>query len=387
MKHITSKTFVLFFLLATFVFAQKDTLQNRKNSIKLNPLSELRDQLDDYFNDQNFNDAFIGVIIKSLKSGEVLYKRNADKLFVPASNMKLFTSAAALILLGADYQYETNLYTDGKIKKGVLHGNVIVQGSGDPSISGRFYDGNVNKVFENWADTLKSKGIWAIDGNIFGDDSLFDNVGLGKGWESDYESKWFAAPSGALSFNDNSLEIRVEPTQPNFPANVYLTPDTKYISVAAKVITVEGEPEVPISISRLRGTNLISISGEIRKGSQPFIDHISISDPTMYFLTILKEVLEKKWSTIIDEISGYLKWFRGIHFPIGTRKNDSLDIENMSDQMLSLFGKKIVSRLDRVVIENQQKNLGLFFSTKAGLDEIKRRNRINFTRLKKAGIL
>ena len=117
MKHIASKTFVLFFLLATFVFAQKDTLQNRKNSIKLNPLSELRDQLDDYFNDQNFNDAFIGVIIKSLKTGEVLYKRNADKLFVPASNMKLFTSAAALILLGADYQYETNLYADGKLKK------------------------------------------------------------------------------------------------------------------------------------------------------------------------------------------------------------------------------------------------------------------------------
>ncbi|MCL4363835.1 hypothetical protein M1328_01195 [Patescibacteria group bacterium] len=97
--------------------------------------------------------------------------------------------------------------------------------------------------------------------------------------------------------------------------------------------------------------------------------------------------LQKKWSTILDEISGYLKWFRGIHFPIGTRKNDSLDIENMSDEMLALFGKKIVSRLDRVVIENQQKNLGLFFSANSAINKIKRRNRINFTRLKKAGIL
>ncbi|MEW5842913.1 MAG: D-alanyl-D-alanine carboxypeptidase/D-alanyl-D-alanine-endopeptidase [Bacteroidota bacterium] len=294
MKHLASKTFVVLLVFASVALAQKDTLLTKKNNSGISTLSELRDQLDDYFNDPNFNDAFIGVVIKSQKTGEVLYKRNADKLFIPASNMKLFTSSAALILLGSDYQYETNLFVNGKIKKGVLQGDLIVQGSGDPSISGRFYDGNVTKVFENWADTLKSKGIWVIDGNIFGDDSLFDNVGLGKGWELDYESEWFAAPSGALSFNDNSLEIKVEPTEPNFPANVILTPDTKYVTLAAKVVTVEGEPEVPISVSRLRGTNLISITGEIKKGAQPFVDRISVSDPTMYFLTVMKEVFEKK---------------------------------------------------------------------------------------------
>ncbi len=294
MKHTVSKIFVLTFVFASAAFAQKDTLSLRKTNPASSTLNELRDQLDDYFNDPNFNDAFIGVVIKSHKTGEVLYKRNADKLFVPASNMKLFTSSAALILLGEDYRYETNLFVNGKIKKGVLHGNLIVQGAGDPSISGRFNDGKVTKVFEDWADTLKSKGIWVINENILGDDSLFDNIGLGKGWELDYESEWFEAPSGALSFNDNSIEIKVEPAEPNFPANVILTPDTKYVTVAAKVITVEREPVTPVSISRVRGTNLISITGEIKKGSQPFIDRISISDPTMYFLTVMKEVFEKK---------------------------------------------------------------------------------------------
>lgn len=294
MIHTANKILILFFLIVSVTFAQKDTLQTKKIAPSVNSLSELRDQLDDYFNDPNFSDAFIGVLVKSQKTGEVIYKRNADKLFIPASNMKLFTSSAALILLGENYQYETNLFVNGKIKKGVLQGDLIVQGSGDPSISGRFYDGNVTKVFENWADSLKAKGIWAISGNIFGDDSLFDNVGLGKGWELDYESEWYAAPSGALSFNDNTVEIKVEPTDPNFPAKITVTPDTKYVTVSSKVITVEGEPEDHITISRLRGTNLISITGEIKKGADPYVDRISISDPTMYFLTVMKEVFEKK---------------------------------------------------------------------------------------------
>ncbi len=93
------------------------------------------------------------------------------------------------------------------------------------------------------------------------------------------------------------------------------------------------------------------------------------------------------WVKIIGEIETYLEWFSGIHFPIGTRTDDSLPIEKMTDQMLDFFGKKIVSRLDRVVIENQQKYFGLICSTKKMLDSQKERNRVNFLRLRKFGIL
>jgi len=97
--------------------------------------------------------------------------------------------------------------------------------------------------------------------------------------------------------------------------------------------------------------------------------------------------LVKTWSKIVAEASNYLKWFSGIHFPIGSHKDDSLPIEQITDEMLELFGKKIVPHLDRVVIENIQENLGLFFSTTKMLEKQKKRNKINFQRLKKTGIL
>ena len=305
MKNLANKIFFILAVAASVSFAQqKDSLSEKKNLANINPLVELRDQLDDYFNDINFNDAIWGVMVKSLKTGEVLYKRNADKLFIPASNMKLFTSAAALLLLDSDFTYETNFYINGDVEKDVLKGDLIIQGSGDPTISNRFYEGTQTKLFEDWADTLKAKGIWAITGNIYGDDSYFDNVGLGKGWMLEYESKWYAAPSGALSFNDNSIEIKIEPTEVNLPAKISIIPKTDYVQIVAKVVTVDENSDTSISVSRLRGTNLISVTGTIKKDSNPIIEHVSISAPTMFFLSVLREVFEKKGIAVKGRVGG-----------------------------------------------------------------------------------
>jgi len=80
--------------------------------------------------------------------------------------MKLFTTAVALVKLGPDFKYKTNVYTDGEIKNGVLNGNLFVRGSGDPTISGRFNNGDVIKTFKDWADSLKNLGIKEINGDI-----------------------------------------------------------------------------------------------------------------------------------------------------------------------------------------------------------------------------
>lgn len=306
MKHTVSKLFFIILVCASFSFAQqKDSLSERKTVSNLNPLIELRDQLDDYFNDPNFSNAIWGVLVKSLKTGEIIYKRNADKLFIPASNMKLFTSAAALLLLSPEFVYETNFYVSGGLEKGVLKGDLIIQGSGDPTISNRFYEGNQTKIFEDWADTLKSKGIWVIKGNIYGDDSSFDNVGLGNGWTLDYESSWFAAPSGALSFNNNTVEIKIEPSEINFPSKVSLIPDTKYISIHSKVTTVDENTESSVTVVRQRGTNQLLVTGIIAKDSEPIVEHVSISEPTMFFLTVLKEVFEKKGIIIQGSVGNF----------------------------------------------------------------------------------
>lgn len=301
---MVNKIILIMVITSGFVFAQKDSTLERKRHQSATSLNELRDQLDDSFNDPNFSGAIWGVLVKSLRTGEIIYKRNPDKLLQPASNMKLFTSAAALLLLGPDYSYETNILANGEIKNGKLEGDLIIQGSGDPTISNRFYSGNPTKLFEEWADSLKFVGINEISGNIYGDDSSFDNVGLGKGWISDYEWNWFSAPSGALSFNDNSVELKVVAGNLNFPAQVFVTPNTQYITVLPKVITVDDYSNQSISVSRLRGTNLISISGRIRKNSQPIINHVSISNPTLFFLTVFREILESKGIAIKGRISG-----------------------------------------------------------------------------------
>lgn len=299
---MAGKISILIFLFVSYSYAQKDTTINKKSITNYYSLNELREQLDDSFNDPSFNNAFCGVFVRSLKTGEVIYKRNADKLFIPASNMKLFTSAAALILLGPNYVYETNLFANGIIKNGSLEGDLIIQGSGDPTISNRFFPGSITNIFENWADSLITKGITKINGNVYGDDTNFDNIGLGKGWAWENESYWFSAPSGALSFNDNSIEIRISPTDINFPANIKVIPETKYVTLISKVVTVGNSEEQSIKVSRLRGTNLISISGKIKKNSSTIVENVSISDPTMFFLTILKEVFEKKGITITGKI-------------------------------------------------------------------------------------
>lgn len=354
MKHTVSKILFCILLSASFYFAQqKDSLSEKKSAANLNPLLELRDQLDDYFNDPNFSNAIWGVVVKSLKTGEIIYRRNADKLFIPASNMKLFTSAAALLLLGPKFMYETNFYVNGGLEKGVLKGDLIIQGSGDPTISNRFYEGDQTKIFEDWADTLKAKGIWVINGNIYGDDSYFDNVGLGNGWTWDYESSWFAAPSGALSFNDNSIEIRTEPTELNFPANVSLVPSTNYLSVNSKVTTVDENYESSISAVRKRGINQILVTGMIAKNSKPIIEHVSISDPTMFFLTVLKEVFERKGIVVQGHI-GNLNSAENIFIP-----DDLTRLYTHRSPQLKIIIKELNKNSNNFYAEQILKTIGL----------------------------
>lgn len=304
MNNTVGKIIILFLLSASFIsgqITQKDTLNEKKTLPNVNPLTELREQLDDLFGDQSFNNAIWGVMVKSLRTGEVIYRRNADKLFTPASNMKLFTSAAAFLLLGSNYKYQTSFIANGEFLRGTLKGDLIIHGTGDPTLSNKFYS-NPKNVFENWADTLKAKGIYEITGDIYGDDSAFDNYGYGKGWSLDYESSWFASPSSALSFNENIIKLIIEPGEINFPAKITIEPDTKFVTISSNVITADESAESNVKVSRVRGSNLIKVNGRIAKGTKEIVEYVSISNPTHYFLTNLREVLEKSGIVIRGKI-------------------------------------------------------------------------------------
>ena len=127
--------------------------------------------------------SYWGVLVRSAKSNDTLYSLNAGRLLMPGSTMKIVTLAAAAERLGWDYVYDTRLVAAGPIESGTLNGDLIVVGSGDPSI----LDGEAvaSGVFADWAEALKANGIRTIAGRIIGDDNAFDDETLGPGWAWD----------------------------------------------------------------------------------------------------------------------------------------------------------------------------------------------------------
>ena len=156
-----------FFFLSLLIFALSVNAQNKIGNTASDSIPkyaqltipELWSQLEDIFNDPSFNGAEWGVVIQSLANGEYFYKKNEDKLFTPASNLKILTTSAAFFLLGEDYTYSTDVFYRGEIDGSILEGDLIIQGRGDPTLSARFHDGDITTVFNNWADSLLRNGL------------------------------------------------------------------------------------------------------------------------------------------------------------------------------------------------------------------------------------
>ncbi len=275
----------------------QDSIKAKKDSLQLysySSISELNQQLDDIFNDNSFRNANWGVVIQSLENGEYFYKRNEDKFFIPASNLKLFTTAAGLLLLGSDYRFSTNVFINGYQSGSTIYGDLVIQGRGDPTISGRFFNNDIYYVFDTWIDSLIDLGVTNIKGNIVGDDNLFDETGLGSGWSWDYETDWYSAQTSALSFNDNCVDITIHYDVKMDSVIVTSSPSLKSIVILNQVKPAIGSERTNIDVNRERGTNVITVSGKFRKDANDLITYSTIQNPTQFAMLVLKNRLEKR---------------------------------------------------------------------------------------------
>jgi D-alanyl-D-alanine carboxypeptidase/D-alanyl-D-alanine-endopeptidase (penicillin-binding protein 4) len=238
----------------------------------------------------------VGISIFSVSRNKSLYKSNSNKQFVVASNMKLFTTATALIYLGAGFEYKTEIFYRGDISAdGKLDGDIIIKGSGDPNISGRFFDGKVTTIPAYWADSIKKHGIQVITGDIIADDSIFDREFVHENWPKDQLSEWYCAPVSGLSFNDNCIDIILRPnSSPGGLALVEIKPDTSYVKVNNKCKTTTLKSKHFYSLYRKPFTNLINIKGNFWSKAQPGKEWITIHNPPLYMTTVFKEILEGK---------------------------------------------------------------------------------------------
>lgn len=263
------------------------------------PVAENEKQLaaviDGIISDAGMDPAWWGVDVIQVRDGRRIHARYADHSFIPASNIKLYTTAAGLVLLGPEFTYETALYADGDVVDGVLHGDLIVRGSGDPVIGPRFAEnGDRLETFRAWAAALRSAGIDSVAGDVVGDDDLFDDLPLGSGWMWDDEVTWYSAELSALSYHDNTIDISLKGMTPGDQAMLSWEPAaTSYVRLHNESVTVPGGPaaEGDENYERARASNDIRITSRVPVGQED-TESLSISNATLFFVHVFAETLQ-----------------------------------------------------------------------------------------------
>lgn len=234
-----------------------------------------------------------GVLVVSLDRGDTIFAHNADAMLAPASNMKLFTSAAALYYTGAGYRYSTFVAATGPIEAGIIHGDLLIYGTGDPSISDRFYESKT-AAWEALADSLAALGVTVIEGSVVGDGSYFAGSGAGIGWQESYMDAWYAALAGALSFNENIVTLRILPgEEPGWRPRVQLVPGGEGIAIVNQATTVAGGP-TRLDVNRAAYDGPIVIRGQIASGSGAVWRGVPVADPARYSAAVFREVLLRR---------------------------------------------------------------------------------------------
>ena len=245
-----------------------------------------------------------GLLIVDAESGETLYEQNADKYFLPASNMKLFTTALALAKLGPEYRFHTTLETRGTISsEGVLSGDLALVGRGDPNLSNRKFpydlkeefDGPPEKVLSELADALVAKGIKQISGDVVGDDSYFPRERYPSGWEIDDMVWEYGAAISAIVVDDNTVTLMLTPgEQAGNPVQAVLTPGTLDFTVANEVATSAADVKSDLKLTREPGSNVVVVKGTLPAKSGPRKLILAVEEPAQHAAATLKRLLEER---------------------------------------------------------------------------------------------
>ena len=256
------------------------------------PVRALRSDLIAILSDSRLADAQLAVEVLSLDRAEVLFEKNSRKLFIPASNNKILTAAAALVCLGPDYCFKTQVWADGPIRDGALEGDLIIKGFGDPSSSSRIQPKDPYRPFRDWPVKLKQHGITSISGKIIGDGGAFESTEHGRGWAWDDLAEGYAAPVSALQFNENLVELEIAPgLKLGSVAPIKSSPLENYLNLDVRVITESEDASSRIDIERSAGNEAVAVRGAIALKSAPVYRNVSVQFPILYYLSALKRIL------------------------------------------------------------------------------------------------
>jgi len=219
-----------------------------------------------------------------LPSEKSLFSHDADQPLIPASNMKLITTAAALDLLGANFHYETVFALD--------HDDLVIKASGDPLTGDPFVAKNKGQsilgIFDQVVEELKKRNHLVIPGNIVIDATLFDDQRFHPSWPTEQADKWYTAQIDALNFNNNCLDITFIPAaSEKKPVSYLISPKTSYANITNKCVTTRTGKTL-IGASRVLNTNNITLRGRCRNEQTIYV---TIDRPSAFFGHVLAEIL------------------------------------------------------------------------------------------------
>jgi len=315
------------------------------------PGADLQIRLEFLLEGEAFRGVRAGIAVRSLGPALPLVSIHGDDMMTPASTVKLLTSGASLALLGPNYAFITRLiYTGTRDKHGVLDGDLVVLGGGDPTFPRTHSGGLSLDVYEVWADILRVAGVRRIDGRIVAVDGFFRDEPLGLGWCWDDQGQPFSAEVSGLSFADNCVKVFVAPAgEAEEPARVWSWPRTRHVSIENLVRTAAAGTPDSVTIRRLPCENRILCEGVLSVGGPTVSEKIAVVQPSLYAGIVLEEVLE---------VAGIEVLGKAVHLPTATFSSDTTWVtEHVSPPLWEIL-KRVNKDSDNLSAESLLRTLG-----------------------------
>ena len=305
MSHFITKSVVAIVLAALAIWGIAERVSSNSSSTKAETSSQqqliahsdatfdtaLAHDIDQLIEKSDSGKARWGLFVVSLKDGQVLFARDADKLFTPASNMKMYTTAVALDLLGSDYRWRTSVYASTPpTGEGVIDGDLILYGRGAPDL-----DSTDGEGVAALADQLQRRGVRRVRGNIIGDESYFRGEMYGVGWQWNDLQWYYGAQPSALSIDENAVEVTLGPgNKPAGPASVTITPNDNRLQVTNNATTGERDAATTVGIKRSLSANEVVVWGQFPITGRAYSAFLSIHDPALRAAVVFKQLLSAR---------------------------------------------------------------------------------------------
>jgi D-alanyl-D-alanine carboxypeptidase/D-alanyl-D-alanine-endopeptidase (penicillin-binding protein 4) len=256
--------------------------------------------IDALLGDPRLDGATVAVQVRDASTGEVLYDRGSDQRVLPASNLKLLSSAAAVDGLGEDHRFTTAVLAAEPVRGGTLTADLYLRGGGDPT--------TLAEDYRALAADLAGRGVTRVTGDLVADDSYFDETPLGTGWSWDDEPYYYSAPISALTvapdtdYDSGTVIVRVTPGAVGQPAVVGLQPETGVLDIENRATTGPAGSTRTLSVERQHASDTLVVSGSIPADSSARNTWVTVQDPTAYAADVFARALEAEGVRLVGDV-------------------------------------------------------------------------------------